>query len=101
MTPDHATPVALVTGGSQGLGLALTRALAAAGWRVVVDARHADVVSRAVGGPPGARARARPGGGAARGGAPRRGRGGPPRPPGPPPGARPGPAPPRPARPNG
>src|SRR4051794_34500412 len=50
MTPLHATPVALVTGGSQGLGLALTRALAAAGWRVVVDARHADVLSRAVGG---------------------------------------------------
>src|SRR3954453_6541157 len=49
MTPDHATPVALVTGGSQGLGLALTRALAAAGWRVVVDARHAEVLRVAVG----------------------------------------------------
>jgi NAD(P)-dependent dehydrogenase (short-subunit alcohol dehydrogenase family) len=50
MTPDSATPVALVTGGSQGLGLALTRALAAAGWRVVVDARHAEALRRAVGG---------------------------------------------------
>jgi NAD(P)-dependent dehydrogenase (short-subunit alcohol dehydrogenase family) len=50
MTPDSATPLALVTGGSQGLGLALTRALAAAGWRVVVDARHEDVLGRAVDG---------------------------------------------------
>jgi NAD(P)-dependent dehydrogenase (short-subunit alcohol dehydrogenase family) len=50
MTPDHATPVALVTGGSQGLGLALTRALTTAGWRVVVDARHDDALRRAVGG---------------------------------------------------
>ena len=48
MTSDRTTPVALVTGGSQGLGLALTRALDAAGWRVVVDARHADVLDRAV-----------------------------------------------------
>src|SRR5690348_3532351 len=49
MTSDSATPVALVTGGSQGLGLALTRALAASGWRVVVDARHADTLDAAVG----------------------------------------------------
>jgi NAD(P)-dependent dehydrogenase (short-subunit alcohol dehydrogenase family) len=48
MTPDRTSPVALVTGGSQGLGLALTRALDAAGWRVVVDARHADLLHRAV-----------------------------------------------------
>ena len=32
-------PTAIVTGASRGLGLALTRALAARGWRVVVDAR--------------------------------------------------------------
>jgi NAD(P)-dependent dehydrogenase (short-subunit alcohol dehydrogenase family) len=50
MTSDSATPVALVTGGSQGLGLALTRVLSAAGWRVVVDARHEQVLRRAVDG---------------------------------------------------
>ena len=32
-------PTAIVTGASRGLGLALTRALAARGWRLVVDAR--------------------------------------------------------------
>jgi NAD(P)-dependent dehydrogenase (short-subunit alcohol dehydrogenase family) len=50
MTPDRTSPVALVTGGSQGLGLALVRALDATGWRVVVDARHPDVLTRAVAG---------------------------------------------------
>jgi NAD(P)-dependent dehydrogenase (short-subunit alcohol dehydrogenase family) len=49
----HPTPVALVTGASQGLGLALTRALAADGWRVVVDARHAETLHTAVGSLPG------------------------------------------------
>jgi NAD(P)-dependent dehydrogenase (short-subunit alcohol dehydrogenase family) len=34
--------VAVVTGGSTGLGAALARGLAEAGWSVVVDARHAD-----------------------------------------------------------
>jgi NAD(P)-dependent dehydrogenase (short-subunit alcohol dehydrogenase family) len=48
MTFESTSPVALVTGSSQGLGLALTRALDAAGWRVVADARHADVLHRAV-----------------------------------------------------
>lgn len=38
-TPDRGGPVALVTGGSAGLGRALSRALAARGWRVVTDAR--------------------------------------------------------------
>jgi NAD(P)-dependent dehydrogenase (short-subunit alcohol dehydrogenase family) len=32
--------VAIVTGGSKGLGLAITKVLAAAGWQVVIDARH-------------------------------------------------------------
>ena len=49
MTPeDTSGRVALVTGGSQGLGLALTTELAGAGWRVVVDARDGDTLRRAV-----------------------------------------------------
>ncbi len=42
---DHtatAPPVAVITGASQGLGLALAEALADAGWSLVVDARGAD-----------------------------------------------------------
>jgi NAD(P)-dependent dehydrogenase (short-subunit alcohol dehydrogenase family) len=38
---------AIVTGASRGLGLALTQALAGAGWRVVVNARGADELARA------------------------------------------------------
>src|SRR5215218_10888765 len=33
-------PTAIVTGASRGLGLALTRALAERGWRLIVDARE-------------------------------------------------------------
>ena len=40
-------PVAIVTGASRGLGLALTRALAARGWRVVVDARDGSALRSA------------------------------------------------------
>src|SRR5215216_4287547 len=41
-------PVGIVTGASRGLGLALTRALAERGWRLVVDARGAEALERAV-----------------------------------------------------
>jgi NAD(P)-dependent dehydrogenase (short-subunit alcohol dehydrogenase family) len=40
---------AIISGGSQGLGLALTEALAARGWTVVVDARHASTLAAATG----------------------------------------------------
>jgi NAD(P)-dependent dehydrogenase (short-subunit alcohol dehydrogenase family) len=43
--PD--APVAIVTGASRGLGLALARELAARGWRLAVDARGADALERA------------------------------------------------------
>ena len=41
-------PVGIVTGASRGLGLALARALAERDWRLVVDARGADALERAV-----------------------------------------------------
>jgi NAD(P)-dependent dehydrogenase (short-subunit alcohol dehydrogenase family) len=41
---------AIVTGGSRGLGLALVRAFARAGWRVVTDARDGATLSEAVAG---------------------------------------------------
>ena len=41
-------PLAVVTGASAGLGLATAQALARRGWSLVVDARHADALSRAV-----------------------------------------------------
>lgn len=40
-------PVALVTGASRGLGLALAQGLAARGWRLVVDGRDAAALERA------------------------------------------------------
>ena len=40
-------PVAIVTGASRGLGLALARELAGRGWRLVIDARGADALERA------------------------------------------------------
>ena len=43
-----ASPVAIVTGASQGLGLALAEALADRGWALVVDARRADRLDAAV-----------------------------------------------------
>src|SRR3954470_9666831 len=50
-TPTHA-PVAIVTGASRGLGLALARALAARGWRLVIDAPCAHAPRRARSDPP-------------------------------------------------
>ncbi len=40
-------PVAIVTGASRGLGLALTRALSERGWRLIVDARDEAALSAA------------------------------------------------------
>ncbi|MPZ80320.1 MAG: SDR family NAD(P)-dependent oxidoreductase [Actinophytocola sp.] len=42
-------PVAIITGASRGLGLALATGLAEAGWRLVVDARDADALTTAAG----------------------------------------------------
>jgi NAD(P)-dependent dehydrogenase (short-subunit alcohol dehydrogenase family) len=40
-------PVAIITGASRGLGLALARELARDGWRIIVDARGAEALERA------------------------------------------------------
>ncbi|GAA1974331.1 SDR family oxidoreductase [Nocardioides panacihumi] len=53
MSSIQGTPTAVVTGGSAGLGLALTSALAQDGWRVVTDARHGDELTAATGALPG------------------------------------------------
>jgi NAD(P)-dependent dehydrogenase (short-subunit alcohol dehydrogenase family) len=42
--------VGIITGASRGLGLALTRALSARGWTLVVDARDAEALHRATAG---------------------------------------------------
>jgi NAD(P)-dependent dehydrogenase (short-subunit alcohol dehydrogenase family) len=45
--PDSSTPAALITGASRGLGLALARALAARGWRLIITARGAQALEAA------------------------------------------------------
>src|SRR5687767_12311988 len=45
---DHEHRVAVITGASQGLGLALATALAAEGWNLVIDARNAARLDDAV-----------------------------------------------------
>jgi NAD(P)-dependent dehydrogenase (short-subunit alcohol dehydrogenase family) len=48
MSKPTSPRVAVVTGASQGLGLALAGALAGDGWALVIDARHQDRLDRAV-----------------------------------------------------
>jgi NAD(P)-dependent dehydrogenase (short-subunit alcohol dehydrogenase family) len=50
---DLNRPVAVITGASQGLGLALSTELASRGWSLVVDARHGDRLAEATAGLPG------------------------------------------------
>jgi NAD(P)-dependent dehydrogenase (short-subunit alcohol dehydrogenase family) len=52
MTDVH-PPVAVITGASQGLGLALATELATRGWSLVVDARRSDRLAHATAGLPG------------------------------------------------
>jgi NAD(P)-dependent dehydrogenase (short-subunit alcohol dehydrogenase family) len=47
MDINYRTRVALVTGGTAGLGLALTRALVADGWQVVTDGRSKERIAHA------------------------------------------------------
>jgi len=47
-SPSSVRPVAVVTGASQGLGLALSRELARRGWSLVVDGRDTDRLDSAV-----------------------------------------------------
>lgn len=50
MTPTEQAPVALVTGASRGLGLALTATLVDRGWHVIADARDEARLSDAIAG---------------------------------------------------
>ena len=53
VTNMNETKNAVITGASRGLGLALARGLAAAGWSLVIDARDADTLRAAAAGLPG------------------------------------------------
>jgi NAD(P)-dependent dehydrogenase (short-subunit alcohol dehydrogenase family) len=55
-TVEDVDRVAIVTGASRGLGLALARALAERGWRLIVDARGAEALDAAAAGLDGATA---------------------------------------------
>ena len=46
--PGSSAPVAVLTGGSRGLGRALGASLAERGWRLIIDARDAGPLGRAV-----------------------------------------------------
>ncbi len=61
MTTSDQSRIALVTGGSRGLGLALTRELGRRGWHVIVDARDGERLSAAVDGMPTGSVRSVPG----------------------------------------
>ncbi|MCW2852800.1 MAG: Short-chain dehydrogenase/reductase [Nocardioides sp.] len=61
MSDRQPVAVAVVTGASQGLGLALSQALAALGWRLVLDARDADRLRRSASDLPGGPHRLVPG----------------------------------------
>ena len=43
----HDAPLALVTGGSRGLGLAIARSLAGLGWRLIIDGRDPQALAQA------------------------------------------------------
>ena len=60
MTKESAAPVAWITGGATGIGLATAKALGAAGWTVVLSGRRAQELERAVKGLAGVRASAQP-----------------------------------------
>jgi NADP-dependent 3-hydroxy acid dehydrogenase YdfG len=48
MTRDTAAPVAWITGGATGIGLATARTLGRSGWRVVLSGRRAQEIEKAV-----------------------------------------------------
>jgi NAD(P)-dependent dehydrogenase (short-subunit alcohol dehydrogenase family) len=51
---DRTQPIAVITGGSRGLGRALATALAEQGWRLVIDARRTGDLAAVAAGLPGA-----------------------------------------------